>query len=61
MSWIRRLLHGNDQDRLTRARREQQEVVRRGKEREPMINKLKQYDDDNHFAEGFHIALGGDT
>lgn len=60
MTWLRRLLHRHVQDHLTRVQDEQRDIVQQGRDREPMLRRLEGRNEDNHFAEGFRIALGGD-
>lgn len=48
-----------DKTRLHEARREQQEIVRRGRDREPMLDRVERDGARNQFAERWRRALGG--
>lgn len=60
MTWLRWLFRPRDQERITRAVREQAAVLRSGVAREPMLRRLEERNNDNGFADAFRAALGGD-
>lgn len=46
-------------EQLERARREQADIERRGREREPMLHRVEEKGGPNGFAERWKRALGG--
>lgn len=57
---MRWLFWRRDKDRLIRARRERDEVRRKGQAREPMLRRLDAEHRIDAFGERFREALGGE-